>query len=301
VHVFKELGNGPRPRALCASASADGKEQALSPLLYDDAHLYDVAVSFRDFKQEVDFIIQVAEEFVNSPLETALELAAGPAQHAVELARRGVAVVAIDNEKAMVELGKKKANDAGVPLQYIYGDMASFGDLPTADGKVQLVYVMFGSMTHMLTNDAVIGCLTSARGVLAAGGCILLELPHPSDVFNAEHMLGDAWEAEDKERNTMVLVEWGREGDPFDHISQVLERTVSIVVVDKNKPGEILQTKETTLLQRLFTAMEMDALVRASGLKIVKTYGALDTSVPLDDEENAFRMVVVLKPVEHAV
>lgn len=51
VHVIKELGNGPRPRALCASASADGKEQALSPLLYDDAHLYDVAVSFRDFKQ----------------------------------------------------------------------------------------------------------------------------------------------------------------------------------------------------------------------------------------------------------
>jgi hypothetical protein len=28
-------------------------------------------------EQEVDFIVEVAEEFINSPLETALELAAG--------------------------------------------------------------------------------------------------------------------------------------------------------------------------------------------------------------------------------
>jgi len=209
----------------------------------------------------------------------------------VELAKRGVSVVALDNEEAMVNLGKAKADKAGVPLEYICGDMASFA--PPPGGQAQLVYCMFGSLTHMLTNDAVIGCLTSAKAALAPGGCVLLELPHPTDALHAEDLLGDAWEARDEERNTRLMVEWGREGDPFDPLTQVLQRTVCFTVLDAR--GEMVQSKETVLLQRLFTATEFDALARASGLEIVQVYGALDRCVPLNDEE-AFRMVVVLKP-----
>jgi len=282
----------PTRRKQC-KASVDGGNTS-SALYNEDVRLYDLSVSFRDFEEEVDFLQEVVEKHVGQPLKSALELASGPGCHAVALARRGVEVVALDNEEAMVAYGLAKANAEGVKMDYICGDMASFDSIPTKDGKVQLVYLLFGSVAHLLTNDDFIACLNSCRSVLAPNGIIVLELQHPNDVFKATELTGDAWEVNDTERESMLLVEWGRDTDEFDAISQVLQRHISFNVISKK--GEIVSSKEVVLPQRLYTANEIDALARVCGFDIVQHCGALDLAVPLDDEQQACRMVVILKP-----
>ena len=58
--------------------------------------------------------VEDATDIPHSQAEALLELAAGPANHAIELARRGLSAGALDLEPAMVRYGLEKAAAAGV-------------------------------------------------------------------------------------------------------------------------------------------------------------------------------------------
>ena len=73
--------------------------------IYDAPTLYDAAFGFRDFEDEVDFLCAAHEKHGNTggAPSKILELAAGPARHAVEAASRGVEATAVDLSAAMVK------------------------------------------------------------------------------------------------------------------------------------------------------------------------------------------------------
>jgi hypothetical protein len=48
----------------------------------------------------------------------------------------------------------------------------------------------------------------------------------------------------------------------------------------------------------LFTLQEIDALAQCAGFEMVDTFGALSDDVSIDDEDEAFRMVCVLRKKE---
>lgn len=60
-------------------------------------------------------------------LRTVLELGCGPANHAIQLAKRGVQAWALDNNAHMLQYAADKAAAAGAAgLTTVQGDMASF-------------------------------------------------------------------------------------------------------------------------------------------------------------------------------
>jgi len=207
-----------------------------------------------------------------------------------------VEVVALDVEPAMRAHAQLKAAAADVTLSYVCGDMAAFDAAAVTGGddeggRVQLACVLFGSAVHLLTNDAVLSCLSCVRRVLAPGGVLVLELEHPTDVFFGEHS-GSAWEVEDVGTGGTLVVEWGRDGDEFDAVTQVLQRRITFTVCDAE--GEVTLCREVAMPQRRFTATEVDALARAGGFRVEALYGGLELPhVPLDHVD-AFRMVAVL-------
>jgi hypothetical protein len=116
---------------------------------------------------------------------------------------------------------------------------------------------------------------------------------------------GDAWDREVEDgdlKGAKVLVEWGREGDPFDVETQIVERTVGLNVVDgetgkpfASKDGAVLFAPVEEIVKcRVFTAPEIALLGKLAGLRVVATFGDMDTSVPLTHED-ANNMVIVLK------
>ena len=72
--------------------------RSTQPRIYDAPTLYDAAFGFRDFEDEVDFLCAAHEKHGNTggAPSKILELAAGPARHAVEAASRGMEVKAVD-------------------------------------------------------------------------------------------------------------------------------------------------------------------------------------------------------------
>jgi SAM-dependent methyltransferase len=296
-----------------------------SDTIYSMPSLYDLAFGYRCYEEEVEFLLHAHEKYSTSendaPLRI-LELAAGPARHSLAaLAEHPPSsvdsVVALDLSQAMVKYGVENADhelgSAGGrrdSFEYASGDMRDFTGLSST--KFDTAWILLGSMSHLLTNDDVIRCFSSLRSALKPGGTAVIELPHPRETFSMGECTRNGWTvplvADDEEEYGELNIVWGDEDDDFDPIAQVRHFTVAMTLT-VNNPEDIpkedplflrmnengkTEVKETVPM-RLFTLQEIDALARCAGLEMVAKYGALDEEVAMTDEDDAFRMVCILR------
>ena len=85
-----------------------------------------------------------------------LELAIGTGRVAVPLAERGVPVTGIELSAPMVARLREKADEATIPV--VMGDMAT----ARAPGEFTLVYLVFNTISNLLTQDEQVACFRNA-------------------------------------------------------------------------------------------------------------------------------------------
>ncbi|MFE4055487.1 class I SAM-dependent methyltransferase [Streptomyces sp. NPDC059096] len=100
----------------------------------------------------------------------ALEFAIGTGRVAVPLAARGVPVTGIELSLPMVERLRTKADGTAIPV--VIGDMAT----ATAPGAYALVYLVFNTISNLLTQAEQVACFRNAARHLAPGGRFVIEL-----------------------------------------------------------------------------------------------------------------------------
>jgi len=123
------------------------------------------ATTRRDMPEFVKLAARIAAIV---PLGAAvLEIAPGPGFLSIELARRGLAVMAVDVSKTFVEIARRNAADAAVAARFELGDAAA---LPIADASVDFVVcrAAFKNFTQPVK------ALAEMRRVLRPGGTALL-------------------------------------------------------------------------------------------------------------------------------
>jgi hypothetical protein len=146
-------------------------------------------------------------------------------------------------------------------------------------------------------NTQVISCLESIHKALQPDGTLILELPHPRETFSLIECTRNGWqvplEDENGEENGELEIIWGDDDDEFDPIKQVRQFTVSMKVKGVEKEG--MQSVRQVVPLRHFTTQEIDALGRLAGFEIDSLHGALADDVDVNDENEAFRLVCVLR------
>ncbi|MER6958792.1 MULTISPECIES: class I SAM-dependent methyltransferase [unclassified Streptomyces] len=100
----------------------------------------------------------------------ALEFAIGTGRVAVPLAEAGVSVTGIELSLPMVEQLRTKAAEATIPV--VMGDMAT----TVAPGEYTLVYLVYNTISNLLTQDEQVQCFRNAARHLAPGGRFVIEL-----------------------------------------------------------------------------------------------------------------------------
>lgn len=100
----------------------------------------------------------------------ALEFAIGTGRIAVPLRDAGVPVVGIELSRPMIDQLRAKADAARIPV--ITGDMASV----TAPGEFTLVFLVYNTISNLLTQAEQVACFRNAARHLAAGGRFVIEL-----------------------------------------------------------------------------------------------------------------------------
>ncbi|MFF3504698.1 class I SAM-dependent DNA methyltransferase [Streptomyces sp. NPDC003247] len=105
----------------------------------------------------------------------ALEFAVGTGRVAVPLAERGVPVTGIELSQPMVERLRAKADEATVPV--VVGDMAT----TVVPGRYTLVYLVYNTISNLLTQAEQVECFRNAARHLTPGGRFVIELwvPEP--------------------------------------------------------------------------------------------------------------------------
>jgi SAM-dependent methyltransferase len=100
----------------------------------------------------------------------ALEFAIGTGRVAVPLRARGVAVSGIENSPAMLARLRAKADAATIPV--VVGDMAT----SFVPGAYSLVYLVYNTISNLLTQAEQVACFRNAARHLLPGGRFVVEL-----------------------------------------------------------------------------------------------------------------------------
>jgi SAM-dependent methyltransferase len=248
--------------------------------VYGAPALYDLAFGYRNYAGECDFLRRVHEMLRGQPPRSFLELAAGPARHALEMAAAGLRTAALDLSPEMAAYAAAKAGERGLTVPYLVADMTSFTHPDTFD----LVANMLCSATYLLTDEAFVAHLDRVDAVLADGGLYVMELVDPSDRTKAK----SAWTARDAAGE--LDVNWFGE-------KTADARTIRVRIRLEYRPfdGSPPTIVEDEALQRLYSCADVERLIARRGhFEIAGLFGALDEGVPLDDDA-AWRDLVVLR------
>lgn len=345
----RRLANdGPKTKSPPSYQSSDTSIYTMPPL-------YDLAFGYRNYDEEVESLLHMHVKHSHSEGSSSLdgngglrllELAAGPARHSLSALtchpKTTVhSVLALDSSRTMVDYGIQNAdvdlvNGGGRrdDFEYVCGDMRYVRDCcPTTKRGGELLFdsawLLLGSMQHLLTNDDVITFFSSLHSVMKSGATVVIELPHPREIFGMGECTTNGWtvplvdeeghgamnngdDGKGREYGQLNIV-WGEEGDAFDPVSQIRHFSIGFELT-VNDINDVPQNDDTSILfsqnnmmsdgkinvrevvpLRMFTLQEIGALAQCAGFEIVAKYGALSENVSIDDEDEAFRMVCVLR------
>lgn len=100
----------------------------------------------------------------------ALEFAIGTGRVAVPLSKRGIPVTGIEASPAMIAQLRTKCDEGTIPV--VLGDMAT----TTAPGSYTLVYLVYNTISNLLTQADQVTCFRNAARHLVSGGRFVVEL-----------------------------------------------------------------------------------------------------------------------------
>jgi len=117
-------------------------------------------------------VIKQVSRLLNRPGSLALDLCCGTADLSMELGAMG-STIGVDFCRPMLDLGKKKVQRAGLPIELIEGDALN---IPLADAAFDVVTIAFG----LRNLDGTLAGLREIYRVLKKNGrCAVLEFSRP--------------------------------------------------------------------------------------------------------------------------
>lgn len=180
-----------------------------------------------------------------------LDLACGPGRFAIPLAKRGFRVVGMDICEVYLHQARTKAQEHGLQIEFIHGDMRAI----PFENEFDAVINLFTSFGYFEKEEDHLTVLKEVRKCLKAGGRFLLEL-HNRD-WLIRHFQARDW----VERSGFLVLEER-------HLNFARNRVESRWIVLKGA-----ERKEYTLSLRVFTLAELLGLFAEAGLKVLGYYG----------------------------
>jgi SAM-dependent methyltransferase len=159
----------------------------------------------RSVTEDVDFYVAEARK-AGGPV---VELGVGTGRIAVPTAAAGVHVIGVDSSQAMLDVCRRRADEAGVShlLDLRVGDLRS----PPVQERVRLVTSPFRALLHLDSDDERAEALAGVRALLEPGGRFVFDVFAPSRA-DVEETNGrwlerepGIWERADWDLETRVL------------------------------------------------------------------------------------------------
>jgi SAM-dependent methyltransferase len=131
------------------------------------ASFYDERSGAMSTPEVVGPVVELLAEFAGDG--GALEFGIGTGRIALPLAERGVRVAGIDNSEAM--LARLRPKPGAAEIEAVLGDFAT----TRIGGQFSVVYLVFNTISNLVTQDAQVACFQNAAAHLRSGGRFVIE------------------------------------------------------------------------------------------------------------------------------
>lgn len=142
----------------------------MSEPFYSDARLYDRLFPGGD--DAVSFYRTEAERQSGR----VLELGCGTGRKLIPIASDGHPSVGLELSSDMLAEAMRKADESGVEVEWVQGDMRTFDLGRTFD----LVFIAGNSLLHLHKTDDLLACFRAVRAHLAPGGRLIFDVFNPN-------------------------------------------------------------------------------------------------------------------------
>jgi SAM-dependent methyltransferase len=199
-----------------------------------------------DEVQTVDFF----EKLANGG--NVLELAIGTGRIAVPLSQRGISVTGIELSPDMIAVLRTKADAKSITVHQ--GDMSNF-ELPE---KFDLIYLIFNTISNLLTQDEQVRCFECASRHLTNSGVFVIEINTIAWFYALKDNQHVNAEVVDASKVTLDVA-------TFNPVTQILDENH----VTLSETGIHLGP----IVQRLSSHAEFDLMARIAGLQLKDRWG----------------------------
>jgi SAM-dependent methyltransferase len=182
-----------------------------------------------------------------------LDVACGPGRHAVRLAGRGHRVVGIDSSTSFLEIARDAATDLGVDVEFIQADMRSV-DFDSEFDVALSLFTAWGYFDDEQNQQV----LDRVARSLRAGGRLIIDLIH-RDWLMSVYTPKDWTELDDGQ---FAVAE--RTFDPVSGVNVVTHRWHTVDGLVRERQHRL----------RIYTATELDRMLRHAGLVPLDWYGS---------------------------
>ncbi|TWV53607.1 class I SAM-dependent methyltransferase [Streptomyces misionensis] len=176
----------------------------------------------------------------------ALEFAIGTGRVGVPLRERGVPVVGIELSEHMAAVLRRKVGEDVLPV--VVGDMAT----TVVPGEFALVYLVYNTITNLLTQDEQVECFRNAARHLAPGGRFVIELGVPPLRFLPPGQVAVPFDVSERHLGF----------DTFDLVQQIL------VSHHFTRDGDDGRYRRDSSRHRYAWPAELDLMARIAGLRL---------------------------------
>ncbi|MEU5764952.1 class I SAM-dependent DNA methyltransferase [Streptomyces asoensis] len=215
----------------------------------------------------VDFLAELAGE------GAALEFAIGTGRVGVPLRRRGVPVAGVELSEPMAAVLRRKIDEGALPVTL--GDMAT----TVVPGEFTLVYLVYNTLSNLLTQDEQVECFRNAARHLAPGGRFVVELGVPPLRFLPPGQVAVPFDVSERHLGF----------DTFDLVGQIL------VSHHFTRDGDDGRYRRDASRHRYAWPAELDLMARIAGLALERRVADWD-GAPFT-EDSAKHVSVWRKPL----
>ena len=228
-----------------------------------------------DYKSFAEFYKKAFERFGISP-ELVLDLACGTGSTTVELAKAGYDMIGIDLSFDMLDVARKKAEDAGCDVLFLNQDMTEFELYGTVDAVVSSL----DGINYLTEDGKLLKVLRLCRNYLNPGGIMIFDI---NSEYKLKEILGNNVFVCDEDD---IYYVWQNE---YSDEERICGFCLDFFVKGKNGAYERFSEYQE---ERAYSAGEIEKAAEEAGFSVLGCYGGLNFEKA---EEKSERLFFVLK------
>ncbi|OWA37807.1 hypothetical protein B9G55_07135 [Saccharibacillus sp. O16] len=164
---------------------------------YDNPERYDRENG--EWKPEMPLLLEYAEQAGGAAI---LEIGCGTGRTAIPLAEAGYTVIGVDLHEGMLELARRKAEAAGVQVQWMAEDAAAL----SLSAPAGFAYMTGNGFQHFLTNEDQDALLTAVSRNLKTGGVFVFDTRFPGKEELMQPETEEYWRTAQEEDGSQTKV-----------------------------------------------------------------------------------------------